>query len=214
MAAYAQSKLAITIWSAELAREMPDGPVFVAVNPGSLLATKMVKEGFGIDGKDLNIGADILVTASLSDAFATASGQYFDNDSGVFAAPHAAAADAGHMRSVMDALAVVVPALNYKTSRSTATAIIPVNMDRSRLRVFAATSRTITPAAHSTTLPLTIISVTRAMIRQPGRASIPRPAPLWQSSGQQKPAKTDDKAGKSQAKKGNPDVTHHGSSRR
>ena len=109
MAAYAQSKLAITIWSAELAREMPDGPVFVAVNPGSLLATKMVKEGFGIDGKDLNIGADILVRASLSDAFATVSGQYFDNDSGVFAAPHAAAADPTHMRSVMDALAVVVP---------------------------------------------------------------------------------------------------------
>ena len=110
MAAYAQSKLAITIWSAELAREMPDGPVFVAVNPGSLLATKMVKEGFGIDGKDLTIGADILVTASLSDAFATASGQYFDNDSGEFAAPHAAAADAGHVRSVMDALAEVLPA--------------------------------------------------------------------------------------------------------
>lgn len=109
MAAYAQSKLAITIWSAELARKLPEGPVFIAVNPGSLLATKMVKEGFGIDGKDLNIGADILVRASLSAEFASASGRYFDNDSGVFAAPQAAATDPDHVRSVMDALAGIMP---------------------------------------------------------------------------------------------------------
>ena len=109
MAAYAQSKLAITIWSAEMARAFPDGPVFVAVNPGSLLATKMVKEGFGIDGKDLNIGADILVRASLSAEFAAANGQYFDNDSGVFSTPHAAAADPDHVRTIMDALATVAP---------------------------------------------------------------------------------------------------------
>lgn len=67
MEAYAQSKLAITIWSAERAREMPGGPVMVSVNPGSLLASKMVKEGFGIAGNDLSIGADILIRAALSD---------------------------------------------------------------------------------------------------------------------------------------------------
>lgn len=85
MDAYAQSKLAITIWSAELAKELPDGPVVVAVNPGSLLASKMVKEGFGIAGNDLSQGADILIRASLDDSFADASGTYFDNDSGRFA---------------------------------------------------------------------------------------------------------------------------------
>ena len=53
MGAYAQSRLAITIWSRELASELDDGPVVVAVNPGSLLASKMVKEGFGIEGKDI-----------------------------------------------------------------------------------------------------------------------------------------------------------------
>lgn len=109
MAAYAQSKLAITIWSAAMARAFPGGPVFVAVNPGSLLATKMVKQGFGIDGKDLNIGADILVRASLSAEFASATGKYFDNDSGVFTAPHAAAGDPDHVRTVMDALTAVAP---------------------------------------------------------------------------------------------------------
>ena len=40
MSAYAQSKLAITIWSRELAKELSDGPVVVAVNPGSLLASR------------------------------------------------------------------------------------------------------------------------------------------------------------------------------
>jgi NAD(P)-dependent dehydrogenase (short-subunit alcohol dehydrogenase family) len=107
MAAYAQSKLAITVWSAELAREIPDGPMIVAVNPGSLLATKMVKEGFGIEGNDLNIGADILIRASLSPEFADATGKYFDNDSGVFADPHDAASSPEHARAIMNALSAV-----------------------------------------------------------------------------------------------------------
>jgi len=85
MEAYAQSKRAITVWSQELARELPDGPAVFAVNPGSLLASKMVKEGFGIAGNDLQIGADILCRVALDDAFATETGRYWDNDSGGFA---------------------------------------------------------------------------------------------------------------------------------
>lgn len=88
MDAYAQSKLAITSWSHYLAAELGDTPVVVAVNPASLLGSKMVKEGFGVDGGDLRIGADILVRAALSDEFANASGQYFDNDTRRFATPH------------------------------------------------------------------------------------------------------------------------------
>ncbi|MEM7377336.1 MAG: SDR family NAD(P)-dependent oxidoreductase, partial [Pseudomonadota bacterium] len=46
--AYAQSKLALTMWTRALADELgDDGPVVVAVNPGSLLGTKMVKNAFG-----------------------------------------------------------------------------------------------------------------------------------------------------------------------
>jgi NAD(P)-dependent dehydrogenase (short-subunit alcohol dehydrogenase family) len=89
MAAYSQSKLALTMWSRQLAlTRQASGPVIVAVNPGSLLGTKMVKEGFGVGGNDIRIGADILVRAALSDEFASANGQYFDNDAGRFAAPH------------------------------------------------------------------------------------------------------------------------------
>ncbi|ARM84289.1 SDR family NAD(P)-dependent oxidoreductase [Marinobacter salarius] len=89
MSAYAQSKLALTMWNNALAASHgSEGPVFVAVNPGSLLASKMVKEGFGIAGKSLSIGADVLARAALSDEFANASGHYFDNDKGQFGPPH------------------------------------------------------------------------------------------------------------------------------
>ncbi|MDJ0800658.1 MAG: SDR family NAD(P)-dependent oxidoreductase [Calothrix sp. MO_167.B12] len=89
MNAYSQSKLAITMWSRAMADSLgSNGPMIVAVNPGSLLASKMVKEGFGVAGKDIRIGADILVCAALSNEFADASGKYFDNDSGRFSNPH------------------------------------------------------------------------------------------------------------------------------
>ncbi|WP_371223923.1 SDR family NAD(P)-dependent oxidoreductase [Roseovarius sp. 2305UL8-3] len=84
MGAYAQSKRGIALWSAHMAATHPDGPIFIAVNPGSLLASKMVKEGFGVAGNDLQIGAGILRRLSLDDDFADASGQYWDNDAGGF----------------------------------------------------------------------------------------------------------------------------------
>jgi len=89
MPAYAQSKLALTMWSRSMALELGvEGPAIIAVNPGTLLASKMVKEGFGVAGNDLSIGADILCRVALDDEFASASGKYFDNDAGRFNAPH------------------------------------------------------------------------------------------------------------------------------
>jgi NAD(P)-dependent dehydrogenase (short-subunit alcohol dehydrogenase family) len=87
--AYAQSKLALTMWSRAMALSLGgEGPVIVAVNPRSMLGSKMVKQAYGVVGGDLRIGADILCRAALSDEFATASGRYFDNDSGQFTSPH------------------------------------------------------------------------------------------------------------------------------
>lgn len=91
--AYSQSKLAITAWSRRLADSLPQGPVVVSVNPGSMLGTNMVREGFGVAGNDVRIGSDILVRAALSDEFADASGKYFDNDAGRFGPPHPDAMD-------------------------------------------------------------------------------------------------------------------------
>ncbi|SDJ32195.1 hypothetical protein SAMN04488026_101590 [Aliiruegeria lutimaris] len=84
MQAYAQSKLAITLWSQHFATYYPDGPISIAVNPGSLLATRMVREGFGTSGNDIAIGTEILTRVALSSAFAQASGRYWDNDSAQF----------------------------------------------------------------------------------------------------------------------------------
>lgn len=112
MEAYAQSKLAITIWTREWAKSLSGAQVLVAVNPGSLLASKMVKEGFGLAGNDMNIGADILIDAALGERFADASGAYFDNDSGAFSDPHAAALDRGHAADVMNTIRELVNQTN------------------------------------------------------------------------------------------------------
>lgn len=107
--AYAQSKLAITMWSRHMALALKEsGPVVIAVNPGSLLGTKMVKEGFGMAGKDIRIGAEILTRAALSDEFETASGRYFDNDSGQFASPHPDALDSEISTGVVRAIEAVL----------------------------------------------------------------------------------------------------------
>ena len=104
MPAYAQSKLALTMWTQSMAAAHPKGPLFVAVNPGSLLNTNMVKEGWGGSDNDVGIGADILERAALSPEFDGRSGQYFDNDSGTFARPHPEAQDAEKTQAVMDAI--------------------------------------------------------------------------------------------------------------
>ncbi|MDP1767233.1 MAG: SDR family NAD(P)-dependent oxidoreductase [Nitrospirota bacterium] len=103
--AYAQSKLALTMWSHRLAISLGNkGPAIIAVNPGSFLGSKMVKEAYGTTGKDLRIGADILTRAALADEFASASGQYFDNDSGQFADPHPDALDQDKATEVVSAI--------------------------------------------------------------------------------------------------------------
>ena len=88
-AAYAQSKLGITMWTFELAEQLKEtGPSLIAVNPASFLGSKMVKDAYGTAGKDLTIGANILVRAALSEEFAGKTAQYFDNDIGTWARPH------------------------------------------------------------------------------------------------------------------------------
>lgn len=108
--AYAQSKLALTQWSMALAEELgPDGPVVVAVNPGSLLDTRMVREGFGRSRAGVGVGVEVLVQAALSDAFADASGRYFDNDLGRFADPHPDALSAARRAEVVTAIEALLP---------------------------------------------------------------------------------------------------------
>jgi NAD(P)-dependent dehydrogenase (short-subunit alcohol dehydrogenase family) len=108
-AAYAQSKLALTMWSRAMGLSLDGkGPAVIAVNPGSLLGSKMVKQAFGVTGGDLLIGADILARAALTEEFAAASGQYFDNDSGRFASPHPDALDPRKSEKIVEAIEAVL----------------------------------------------------------------------------------------------------------
>ncbi|QFT54840.1 SDR family NAD(P)-dependent oxidoreductase [Microbulbifer sp. THAF38] len=92
--AYAQSKLALTMWTFQLAKLLDESaPDLIAINPASFLGSKMVKEAYGSLGRDLSIGANILVRAALSDEFSGNSGKYFDNDLGNWSPPHPDALD-------------------------------------------------------------------------------------------------------------------------
>ena len=102
---YAKSKLAITMWSNNLAKEMGNqGPIVIAVNPGSMLATKMVKDAYGVNGKNIQIGAGILCRLALDNEFKNASGKYFDNDLGRFASPHRHALDPVKSQEIVDVI--------------------------------------------------------------------------------------------------------------
>ena len=110
--AYAQSKLALTMWSNHLAAEFgSDGPAVVAINPGSFLGTKMVKEAYGTEGKDIGIGADIVARAATSDEFGAASGRYYDNDAGRFAHPHPDALDERKNEAIVGLVEATIAAL-------------------------------------------------------------------------------------------------------
>ena len=111
-AAYAQSKLAITMWSRHLGLALKStGPLVVSVNPKSLLGSKMVKDAYGLDGGDLKLGADIFCRAALSDEFKEATGLYFDNDAERFAPPHPDALNNAKNQQLVDTLDSVLAQL-------------------------------------------------------------------------------------------------------
>ena len=78
---YAQSKLALTMWSFDLAKEQQEVLV-IAVNPGSLLNTKMVQEAYGKHWSSADKGANILFELALSEDYRGVTGKYFNNDLG------------------------------------------------------------------------------------------------------------------------------------
>jgi NAD(P)-dependent dehydrogenase (short-subunit alcohol dehydrogenase family) len=85
--AYAQSKLALTMWSFYLAKALQDIAV-IAVNPGSLLNTKMATEAYGQYWSPADKGADILYDLAISEDYKGITGKYFDNDKGSFGPAH------------------------------------------------------------------------------------------------------------------------------
>ncbi|MEO0788095.1 MAG: SDR family NAD(P)-dependent oxidoreductase [Bacteroidota bacterium] len=97
---YAQSKLALSMWSAHLAKTEPQLNV-IAVNPGSLLNTNMVREGFGFHQASADVGAKILYDLAISDQYKNDSGKYFDNDRGGFGQIHPSGQEQTHIDELL-----------------------------------------------------------------------------------------------------------------
>lgn len=68
----------------------------------------MVKEGFGVAGNDISIGADIITRTALDEEFSNASGLYFDNDNHRLSAPHSEAANPEKVKSIMAAITSIL----------------------------------------------------------------------------------------------------------
>jgi hypothetical protein len=75
----------------------------------------MVKEGFGVAGNDIQIGANILSAAATTSELANASGKYFDNDTGRSGDPHPAALDPVHANLVMQTIEEITTGLRRRT---------------------------------------------------------------------------------------------------
>ena len=99
---YAQSKLALTMWSFHLALKLPNISV-IPVNPGSLLNTNMVREAFGHFWSSADKGGNILYDLAVSESYAGVSGKYFDNDQGAFGKAHADAYDSAAIEELIEA---------------------------------------------------------------------------------------------------------------
>ncbi|NNF34033.1 MAG: SDR family NAD(P)-dependent oxidoreductase [Saprospiraceae bacterium] len=100
-AAYAQSKLAILMWSFHLAEQEPDITA-IPLNPGSLLNTNMVREAYGKFWSSADKGADIIVDLSISQQHDNMSGKYFDNDKGGYGKTHPDAYDKGIISGLIE----------------------------------------------------------------------------------------------------------------
>ncbi len=115
--AYAQSKLALTMWTRYVGLDQKKiGPMIVSVNPKSLLGSKMVQEAYGIQGGSLRLGADILVRAALSEEFSQAHGAYYDNDIEAFSEPHQDALDSKKSAQVINKIEEIISELSPRFS--------------------------------------------------------------------------------------------------
>ena len=91
------------MWSFYLAEQEPSITV-VAVNPGSLLNTKMANEAYGQHLAPVEKGANLLVVLAISEMYKNDSEECFNNDMGedrgIFAPAHTDAYDQEKIRQL------------------------------------------------------------------------------------------------------------------
>ncbi|ADO83917.1 SDR family NAD(P)-dependent oxidoreductase [Ilyobacter polytropus] len=98
---YAQSKLALTMWTFYMAKKEPNISM-IAVNPGSLQNTKMVQKAYGTSWSSPDKGATILSELSNIEDAIKISGKYFDNDRGNFGNAHPDSYDDAKIKKLIE----------------------------------------------------------------------------------------------------------------
>lgn len=79
MQAYCQSKLAMVMFTFDLASALkPEGVLVNCLHPGSRLSTKMVREMFGESWGSVQSGADAIIYVATSSKLEGVTGQYFE----------------------------------------------------------------------------------------------------------------------------------------
>lgn len=108
---YAQSKLALTMWSFDLAKREPEVQV-IAINPGSLLNTKMAREAYGQHWAPAEKGSNMLVELATLEEYSGMTGKYFDNDKGsvkgVFSEAHPDAYNQGKIEPLISSTQKII----------------------------------------------------------------------------------------------------------
>ena len=105
--AYAESKLALTMWSFAFAKAKPQINT-IAVNPGSLLNTRMVAEAYGQYWSSADKGASIIYDLATLEKYKDSTGKYFDNDIGEFNTAHEDAYDEHKINELITATQVIL----------------------------------------------------------------------------------------------------------
>lgn len=105
--AYAQSKLALTMWSFDLAKQEPNITI-IAVNPGSLLNTKMANEAYGQHWSPAEKGVEILYALAMDSSHVDKSGHYFDNDKGIYRNAHPDAYDQLKIENLLESTKLIL----------------------------------------------------------------------------------------------------------
>ncbi len=75
----------------------------------------MVSDAYGMDGQDIQTGVKALINTALDATFRQATGQYFDNDRGGFAAPHLDAIDSAKCAQLVEMLDAILASLQSGT---------------------------------------------------------------------------------------------------
>ena len=99
--AYRQAKLAMIMWTMELAAEFgPKGVTAVSLHPATFMNTTMVREGWGVPMSSVAQGVRAVMNLVEAEPSALANGAYFDGLSR--ASPHVQANDAALRRQLLE----------------------------------------------------------------------------------------------------------------